>query len=187
MTQDIVDKALADPDNPFWTTGIIPHHEDVAPRPASGGMITYVDARGKSVDCDAWRTESEAIDIAIDGSCDPHCISGLARASWAVVFFSSVTGKFDAALSGPVWDSLPLTSQAGEQVAMAVVHEVLTHSAHTHADCMAVVNCENQPQYRQRRPGKMCAGLRRAALREQGTHYIDYVSHTPAHITLAGI
>eukprot|EP00959_Pyramimonas_sp_CCMP1952_P189239 3958441-Pyramimonas_sp.AAC.1 len=61
----------------------------------------------------------EGLSVSGDGSCVPHMIKELSRASYAWVFMGT-DGQQVATAKGTVWPSLPQTSQAAEQLALSL-------------------------------------------------------------------
>ena len=110
-----------------------------------------------------WRPTGQH--AAMDGSFVPHTIASLSRASWAVVFFHPVTGERLHSATGPVWASLPQSSQSAEYVAMAVLAQ-LAHSraihVHGHSDCKTVVTEWARPPVQMLRHSAKYAGILRA-------------------------
>jgi hypothetical protein len=130
-----------------------------------------------------WRFGEASDDVVMDGSCEPHRIKDLARASWAVGELGPGEEEFGIVVHGPVWRPLPQTAPASEHCAAAALAQLLTASVTAHSDCMAVVNEARKPEVQQLRKASIYAGIRRYALESPGAHHIDTIDHVKAHRT----
>ena len=96
-------------------------------------------ANGEEIAYDQWHPTSSH--VAVDGSCLPNPISDFTRAGWAVAFFDEQSGEGQHSAAGPVWGSLPRTSQAGEFTTMAAAAQLSAAAgikAEVHTDCKVV-------------------------------------------------
>ena len=83
--------------------------------------------------------------------------------------------------SGPVWDSLPQTPQAAEQVAIAVVSDLASSPVVFHSECLGAVRLANKPEPSHVAAEVRYAAVRRHALRRNGHEHVQQAEHTPAH------
>ena len=60
----------------------------------------------------------------VDGSFQRHAIHDLSRAAWAVSIYDLDSEMLIFSVAGPVWATLPQTSQSSEHVACAAVSQV---------------------------------------------------------------
>ena len=106
--------------SPLFSRALPPHPADDEPlpwmNPAHDGLRFF---KGDELILDraAWRLEGS---VFYDGSADKHPVPDLRRAAWAAVMVDN-DGCEVARLVGPVWASLPQTSQAAEQCGRATV------------------------------------------------------------------
>ena len=63
----------------------------------------------------------------------------MARAGWACVGVGRQTGEVDAALKGPVWDSLVQSSPCAEFVALAALSQHAQEGCRVYADYEGVI------------------------------------------------
>ena len=86
---------------------------------------------------------------------------------------------------GPVWASLPQTSQAGEHAGLAGLLEIVHHHKHevdkVHIDCKSVADLGSSPYWKQLRPSAKYAGMRRASHVSQHVHPELQYLWTKAH------
>ena len=177
---------LADAEEPLWTTGLFPLPH--LPLPALTGGLMFFDPDGTEVDYANWQPTS--LHAAVDGSCEPHAVAYLTRASWAVVFFDPITGERLHAASGPVWASLPQTSQAAEYSAMAALAQLAERSSlrmHGHSDCRAVVSEVSRCPAQMLRHSAMYAGVLRSTKVAGDMASLATLNWTRAHRSAAVI
>ena len=127
----------------------------------------------------------EAMDDAhyvfIDGGCTQEWHPRLNRATWSVVVADS-TGLHTAACSGPVWDSLPQTSQAGEIVGLAAARQVVSgRPKKLVSDCMNVVKEVKAAVAKNHRRVSFYSGVLRDSSLEKGNACITDAIHVKSH------
>ena len=88
---------------------------------------------------------------------------------------------------GPVWASLPQTSQAGEHAGLAGLLDLVHHHKHevdkVHIDCKSVADLGSSPYWKQLRPSAKYAGMRRTSHVKQQVHPDLQYLWTKAHRT----
>ena len=179
----VVNLARDTPEDPMWTTGLFLMPEDgggPAPLLDDGGLV-FKDAQGNIVDQREWHPTAEA--VAGDGSCYPHVIKALSRAGWSLLFFNPTTGEQEHSVHGPVWSSLPQTSQAGEHVSYVALLKLIQRKVRAHhVDCRAVESMHRQPLAKQLRATSKYAGVWRSALvQKDPSEAVEQVCWTKAH------
>eukprot|EP00959_Pyramimonas_sp_CCMP1952_P400795 8398468-Pyramimonas_sp.AAC.1 len=88
------------------------------PSPSEDHAPVLYDEEGQEVEWSQFN--SEGLYQAGDGSCIPHTISELSRAAYYWVFFDEL-GRQKYIARGAVWPSPPQTSQAAEQLQLALL------------------------------------------------------------------
>ena len=137
-----------------------------------------------------WESfDSRGLSQAGDGSCIPHVIRDLSRAAYSWVFFND-KGEQKYVARGAVWPSLPQTSQAAEQLQLALL-PIFVPSFATgpacYSDCTNAVRLHNQSPVQQMSGNNMYGGLRRGALIHMKDNVYAPAVHTPAHRKLEDI
>ena len=105
----------------------------------------------------------------------------LNRASWTVIKMDE-QHKLQAYLRGPVWSTLPQTSQAGEYCAGAALAEVAEHPLSFRTDCKGLSDALAMRPISQLHPSRYHAGLLRSTITQPGYRYFDEVVKVPAHV-----
>ncbi len=171
---------------PFWTSAIIPHPCDTAPRPRPD---TYCEVE-HHITTD--RSDDDTRDLMkisgrvyADGSCAPSPIRGLARASGALVMTSD-DGTPIKTLQLAVPGHLPQTSQAAENFIMAVAFGALRGAAELVGDCYSVVRSFAASAARALTPSRKYAGLVLASYAHLDARRMTALRWTRAHRTLTG-
>ncbi len=96
--------------------------------------------------------------IYVDGSCKPHVIRGLARATCAVVE-ATARGLARRVATAAVPRHLPQTPQAGEYLGMAVAFGLVQRPASIAGDCLNVVRDASRPLRQALGASRMYGGL----------------------------
>ncbi len=97
-----------------------------------------------------------------DGSCEKGTVPGAARAGWG--FVAVKEGEVVLEVSGPVWEGLPQTSQAGEHAGYAAIVQTAEAGTKAGLDCETVVLEANMPLKQRLSPKRMYGGLDRSLL-----------------------
>ena len=132
--------ATSSPDELIWSSGLAvlpPAVFEHLPQ-VDGGQL-FFDPEGREVPFEAWNPRP-GLEVAVDGSCEPHSLNDFMRASWALVFFDPATQEIEHSACGPVWCSLPQSPQAGEFSALAAAQQILVAKgllADVHTDAWA--------------------------------------------------
>jgi hypothetical protein len=160
----LVQRALAaGPASSLYARGWMVHPADVWPRPASWEQcIEDVQFRerlsggdfAEVADVASWCLSG---DVYPDGSCQPHVLSELARASWGVARLGT-DGSCTTLVSGTVPSCITQTSVAAEWCAAAVVGQLATGAVDAAQDCKAVVDEWPKPRAVRLRPASIHAG-----------------------------
>ena len=157
----------AGPSNSLYARGWMVHPADAWPRPPSLDQCrddmqfrvrqsdgTFAD----ELDVDCWQLEGN---VYPDGSCQPHVLSELARASWGAARLDG-DGICTAMVSGTVPSILAQTSVAAEWCAAAVVAQLATGQIDAAQDCKAVVDEWSKPLAVRLHPSSVHAGQAKA-------------------------
>ncbi len=170
----------------FWTTAIIAHPCDVAPRPRPD---TYCEVEYHSTEersqADPQGLMKLSGRVFADGSCAPSPIRGLARASGALVMMGS-NGRPLKTLQLAVPGHLPQTSQSAENFIMAVAYGGITGAAELIGDCYSVVRAFASSAAKALAPSRKYAGLVLESFRDPATRRQVTLRWTRAHRTLRG-
>jgi hypothetical protein len=105
-------------------------------------------------DVECWQLNG---DVYLDGSCQSHVLSELARASWAAARLDG-EGVCTAVVSGTVPSTIAQTSVAAEWCAAAVVAQLAAGPVNAAQDCKAVVDEWPKPLAVRLRPSSVHAG-----------------------------
>jgi hypothetical protein len=147
----------------LYARGWMVHPADVWPRPDSweqcGNNVQFRVRHddgdfGDVADDGQWGLSG---DVYPDGSCQPHVLSELARASWAAARLSR-EGECTTLVSGTVPSCITQTSAAAEWCAAAVVAQLATDVIDAAQDCKAVVDEWPKPLAVRLRPSSVHAG-----------------------------
>ena len=156
-----------------WGLAEDPTQDQPQPATAGGKKYRYSDLASDT-------SFAEATTTFTDGGCIRQWHPKLNRASWAVVA-SDADGNHAAASLGPVWATLPQTSQAGEicglaaarQLARGVAKKVIT-------DCITVVKAvTSMGQWKYK--CKFYSGVLRESELEKGSSLLTSVEHVRSH------
>ena len=182
---DVFLQSAIDGDVNFYTSLKWEHPAAWWPSMRSDDYPTLYDEQGNVV---PWAEfDPSGLDVAGDGSCTPHNIAELSRAAYAWAFFNAA-GHITHVARGSVWPSLPQTSQAAEQLQLAMMPILIpSYSGKAcYSDCMNAVNLHNMCARDQTDGKRRYGGLRRGSLLHIRNEYAPAV-HTPAHRKLVDI
>jgi len=172
-----LDRARAAPDgHPIYARGIIPHPAVTMPQPTPSFICT----NEGGADDDGPEAARLCGHLFVDGSCEPHVIPELARASWSVVAVTR-DGAITRIIKGLVPATLPQTAQAGEFMAYAVVTQLAEDDSYVWQDCMSVVKVALASFEVQTDPRRMHAGTLRWCRQQSGYHFVKDVEWVKAH------
>ena len=172
----------------LFNRGWMWHPSDAWPEPADAlqarfEQFTTADREDVAVELADAREWSLQGLVHQDGSCSPHILSELARASWAAVQVDE-RGHPTARVSGVVPRELPQTAPVSEWCAYAAVCELASAPTTGHQDCLAVTKELQKPLVQQLRHSNMHAGMVRETLRYEGTKHIEAVLKVKAHTNI---
>ncbi len=171
---------------PFWTTAVVPHPVDVAPKPRQD---LYCEVEHHSAEALAASDHSNRMHITgrvyVDGSCAPSVFRGLARASLALVTQSRDGAPYKT-LRLPVPRHLPQTSQAAEHLVVGVAYDGIRGAAELVGDCLNVVRSYAASAAMALRPTMKYAGIVLSSYRNLTARRQTTVRWTKAHKTLNG-
>ena len=169
-----------EPLNPRWVTGVSPHpttkrhHE---PQLEIGGFELKT-PKGSVIEAQDFNYTQPI--VATDGSAYVHPVWELSHAAWSVVYLDT-NYEIEATLTGPVWATLPQTSQDIEQVGFAT--PLCTHQAlfSILSDSATTINMASLPEHKQIHPNNMYAGVQKTALND--ARHVSYrtAQHGKAH------
>ncbi len=144
---------------PFWVTAIMPHPADTAPLPRADVhcQVQHHTDEARQAATDANRTDISGR-VYIDGSAYPSVIRGMARAAGSIIM-TNEEGHPVKTIQLPVPRGLPQTSQAAENLVLAVACSFARGPAQMIGDCMSVVRMFAAPAARALAPARKYAGL----------------------------
>ena len=169
----------AGPLDPLYGRGLLPHPAECAPAPRAEGGECF-QAFGEQ--CPVPFTLEG--NVYIDGSCTRTPCKELNRAGWGIVQLDC-DGRPVRQASGPVWASLPQTSQAAEFAALAALVQLLDGPCVAYSDCLGVVRAMSDCASYASDPRKMYAAVLRGVMRDPGLVHVLAVLKVKAHQTKA--
>jgi hypothetical protein len=177
---ELVARAIrAGPDSLLYGRGWMLHPYDLWPRPCAcddgTDWIRFEVSdleRGRRFEYDEeqWRLHGH---VYPDGSCMPHVLSELCRASWASVMVDA-EGRFCRAASGAVPSYIRQTAYAAEWCGAAVTAQLADGPTDAAQDCKGVVDEWAKPLHKQLRASSVHAGQANEVLRRPSRSHVAF-------------
>ena len=115
-----------------------------------------------------------------DGSADNGPIKALRRAGWGIVWPGTPGDAGDPRVTvvGPVWASLPQTSQGAEHCGILAASQIVTGPSFGYGDCRAMVDEWGMDTAKLLSAKRTYCGLWRGGLQDRGKGHITDVVWT---------